>query len=321
MIARRTLFVASLVAPTVGRAQSPQRVVHLSMSSDGLDGLMRVVRARLRELGLAEGRDVVFSGVSADGDIAALPRLIADLAPMRPAAVVASGGAIVRAMRDHAPDTATVGMTGDLVAMGVAQSFARPGGRITGVSFIGDDLNAKRLEILAEMIARPTKVLQLADPAATSPAGRAMAADVASAVTRLGLELVTVEAGDAPTITRAIDMARAQGATAVNVLASPRLNSLRRLIFARAEATRLPAIYQWPESARDGGLIAYGPSLNEIYRQLAGQLARILRGTPPGEIPIEQPTRFELVINQRAAAAIGFTFPPALVALADEVIE
>jgi putative ABC transport system substrate-binding protein len=286
------------------------------MSDEFSAQLTRSVRARLRELGFAEGRDLRLILRSAAGSTANLPALIADTVRDRPAVVIASGTAVARAMRESAPVLPTVAFAGDLVATGLARSFARPGGNMTGVSFMGEELNAKRLEILAEIVQRPARVLQLADFT-----NSAIPPDIVIAARRLGLELLTMDANDPAAIDRAFATARAERVAGINVLASPLLNALRRHIFARSEEARLPAIYQWPESARDGGLIAYGPSLNEMFRRLGNFVARILRGTPAGEIPIEQPTHFELVINQRAAAAIGFTFPPALVALADEVIE
>ncbi|MBM3523686.1 MAG: hypothetical protein FJX57_12070, partial [Alphaproteobacteria bacterium] len=213
-------------------------------------------------------------------------------------------------------ETPIVALAGDLVAMGAAESFARPGGNVTGVNFIGEELNAKRLEILAELLPRPARVLVLADTGSGSSVP-----EISATAAALGLTLSTVDVADLAGIELALTGARTRGFAGVNVLASPVLNAHRRRIIALVEAERLPAIHQWPETVTDGGLIAYGPSLIEMYRQVGSQVARILRGAKPAEIPIERPVRFDLAINQRAAAAIGLTIPPLLLARADEVIE
>jgi putative ABC transport system substrate-binding protein len=136
-----------------------------------------------------------------------------------------------------------------------------------------------------------------------------------------GIEVSIYAVGGAEEITAAVDQAHAAGATALNVLASPILNSNRKIIMDRCSALRLPAIYQWPETAEEGGLAAYGPRFTKVFRQVARHAVKVLHGVKPADIPVEQPTEFELVINLKTAKVIGLAVPPSILALAEKVIE
>ncbi len=188
---------------------------------------------------------------------------------------------------------------------------------MTGISFLPAPLNTKRLELLAELLPRGSAVLNLADPLARNgpmqaveAAGRSRALAMHAAYARTPAE---VEA--------AFVQARGLRVAGVNVMNSPYLHSHRSLVIRLAAGARLPAIYQWSESAREGGLMSYGQSVAAMFRQLAGYVARILAGAKAADLPIEQPTRFELVINLRTARALGIAIPPSLLLRADEVIE
>jgi putative tryptophan/tyrosine transport system substrate-binding protein len=320
VIARRAVIAGAgagaACGATAAHAQTASLVGIVAVSAEATSEITRLVRARLRELGLEEGRDVAFVSAHGSGDPQAVAARVAEIAAMKPRVFIASGAVTARAARTLMPDTPTVVLAGDLVAMGFAQSFARPGGNTTGISFFGEQLNAKRLEILAELLRPGARVLMLADTAS----GTAVP-NLAATAAALGIEIFAIEAADRPGIDRALLGARASGADGVNVLASPVLNAHTRRIVELTVAQRLPSIYQWPEAVAGGGLIAYGPSLRAMYRQLGTLVARILRGQHPAEIPIEQPTHFELAINLRTAAAIDLVMPDGLVARADEVIE
>lgn len=311
MIARRGLLAAGaacVAVPAAAQAR-PALIAVVSEARDNGAWVIRAMRARLREFDIVEGRDVAFAATS--------PARATELASMGPALFVATGPQAIRAALSALPDKPVLALTGEMVASGFAQSLARPGGRVTGVSFISEDLNAKRLELLLELEPRPAEVMVLAD-ASVPPFGlREMEGAARTLDIRLGLAAVT----GPETIDAAMTGAHGRGIRGVNVLASPMLNAHRRRIIALAQAERLPAIYQWPESATEGGLMAYGPSLGQLYRLLGAMAARILRGTPAAEIPIERPTQIELAINLRTAAAIGVTIPASLLARADEVIE
>ena len=201
-----------------------------------------------------------------------------------------------------------------MVAAGVVPSLARPGGNITGVSILAPE----RLDILIELAPNARRIAALADPNSTASPRLQALRDAAQA---RGGELL-IHMVDVPErIVPAIDEAKRMGAMALNVLASPILHLWRGDIIKRAAALHLPAIYQWVESAEEGGLIAYGPRIHQLYRQMARQLAKVLRGAKPGDLPVEQPTKFELVMNLKTAKELGITIPPTLIARADEVIE
>jgi putative ABC transport system substrate-binding protein len=320
MIARRDILTAggSLLfgAPAALGQTSPSLVAIISVGPEGTAEIGRTLRARMRELGIEEGRDVTFSLHHADQATERVQSRIREIAALRPRVLVASRPVTVRHALVHLPQTPIVAFTGDLVAMGVARSLARPGGNVTGVSFIGAELNTKRLEILVELLRPGARVMLRAD----SSSGFALP-DLAGTAAKLGVSVFTAEARDGDDIEAALRGARAHGVDGVNVIASPVLHASRRRIMAVANEEKLPAIYQWPETVIDGGLIACGPSLRAMYRQLGTMIARILRGQTPAEIPIEQPTHFELAVNLRAAAAIDLAIPPNLLARADEVIE
>jgi putative tryptophan/tyrosine transport system substrate-binding protein len=205
-----------------------------------------------------------------------------------------------------------------MVGQGLVDSLARPGGNTTGTSIFATELDGKRHEILIEAVPKLRRLAILADK---STGSREFVA-LQDAARARGVELLIHQIASAEEITAAIDSAKASGAAALNVLSSPFLYGNRQIIMQRVAALRLPAIYQFPEEAEEGGFVAYGPRLIPIFRELvAEQLVKLLRGVKPADIPVEQPTRFELVINLKTANALGITVPATLVARADKVID
>jgi putative ABC transport system substrate-binding protein len=210
-------------------------------------------------------------------------------------------------------------MAPDMVAQGLVSSVARPGGNTTGVSVFATELDGKRQEILIEAVPGLLRMAVLADSAVT-PIAKLNELQEAARARNIDVSIHRVATGDE--IVATIDLAKSSGATALNVLSSPLLYSNRQLIMDRVAALRLPAIYPWVEEAEEGGFLAYGPRILQIFRELvAQQLVKLLRGVKAAEIPIEQPTKFELVINLKTANALGITVPATLVARADKVIE
>ncbi len=206
-----------------------------------------------------------------------------------------------------------------MVGSGLVRSLAQPGRNTTGVSILATELDGKRQEILIEAVPGLRRMAALADSNTT--AARQLQALQEAARAR-GVELSIHRVSKSEEVVPAIDAAKTSEAAALNVLASPLLFANRQGIFERAAALRLPAVYQWPEMAEQGGLVAYGPRIVQIFREVvARQLVKLLRGAKPADLPVEQPTNFELVINLKTAKAIGHEVPAGFVLRADKVIE
>jgi putative ABC transport system substrate-binding protein len=205
-----------------------------------------------------------------------------------------------------------------MVASGLVPSLARPGGNLTGISILATELDGKRQEILMELVPASRRMAALVDPSVTAPP---QLETLRNAAAMRGVELSIYPVRGPDEIAATIERAQTAGATALNVLASPILNANRKIILDRSVALRLPAIYQWPETAEEGGLIAYGPPITKVFRRLSDQLVTLLRGAKPADLPVEQPTEFELVVNLKTAKALGLRIPQTILARADEVIE
>jgi putative ABC transport system substrate-binding protein len=208
-------------------------------------------------------------------------------------------------------------MSEDLVRAKLVSDMRNPGGNITGVSVMGTELDAKRLEILAELLPARSTVLLLADPTTHRESRPALDATAAS----LGLTLREAVVGTPEQIEQAMREAKDQGAVGVNILSSALFFALRQHIIGIAEKLGLPTMYQWPEIAEEGGLIAYGPSLRGAFRQVTTLVDKVLKGAKPGDIPVEQPTRFALVVNLKTASTMGLTIPPLTLLRADRAID
>ena len=233
--------------------------------------------------------------------------------------LLCGGEAAARAAQQATTSIPIVVLVDDVIRAGLVRSLAHPGGNITGVSIFATDLDGKRQEILLEAVPGIRQLAALADPSSITPS-QLQALQDAAIMRGVAVSVLQITRGDQ--IAPAIDMAKASGVAALNVLASPLLFNNRHIVFERVAALRLPAIYQWPEMAEQGGLLGYGPRIFDIFRDLISrQLVKVLGGAKPADIPIEQPTRFELVINLRAAQAIGHEIPAGLVLRADKVIE
>jgi putative ABC transport system substrate-binding protein len=232
--------------------------------------------------------------------------------------VIMTAGAFTRVIQRETQIIPILTVSDDLLAEQAVASLAHPGANTTGISILATELDGKRQEILLEAFPLARRIAILADPGVTKPTQLERLTDAAR--TR-GVIVSTHLVAGAGEIMPALDAALATGAQALNVLASSFLNRYRAQIITYAAAIRLAAIYQWPEMAEEGGLIAYGPRFVTLYRQHALQAVKVLKGTKPADIPVEQPTTFELVINLKTAKALGLSIPPTLLARADKVIE
>jgi putative ABC transport system substrate-binding protein len=271
----------------------------------------------LRSNGFVEGINLsVLDGFSAPPDRA--DTIAAMMVKARPDAVLTGGATLTRVMQRATQTIPILAFSDDLVAEKAVASLSRPGGNITGMSILATELDGKRQEILLELVPAARRIATLVDPDVTSPQQLQLLNDTAKGrgVT-LAVHVISEPGGILP----AIDAALTGGAQALNVLASSLFNRYRGQIIERVRAGRLPTIYQWPETAEEGGLIAYGPRFVSMFRQYASQVIKVLKGAKPADIPVEQPTRFELIVNLKTATAIGLDVPPTLLNRADQVIE
>jgi putative tryptophan/tyrosine transport system substrate-binding protein len=283
---------------------------------DVLETFAEPFRRYMKAIGWEEGRNVRFLFVWTEGLSERAPELADELVAQNVDLIVTFGDPATRAAQRATSVIPIVAMTDDMVGSGLAASLARPGSNTTGVSILASELNAKRLEVLHEFVPQARRIAVLADRTTISTD-----AQLASAARTLDLELAWFKAGSPKELSRALDALTAAKLEAVNVLASPLLNLWRSQIIDRMRDVRLPAVYQWPESAEDGGLLAYGPRNLLCYRHVVSLVDKVLRGAKPTDLPIEQPSKFELAVNLKTASDIGLTVPPTLLLRADEVIE
>ena len=315
-----------LIAPHGVEGQQTGRVYRLGwlheafpMSADGRTSTSGMPTA-LRELGYVEGQNLVIERRFAEGKLDRLPALARELVQLGVDVIVPVGGAAIRAAK-AATTTIPIVMFGgsDPVAAGFVTSLARPGGNITGILIVpGDSLAGKKLELLKEAVPQAARIALLMP--ADDPRFRPAAQEAEKAAATLGIKLVVVEVrgGD---YARAFATIATERAAALFVGATPSLARDGKRIIEQAAKYKLPAIYEWPEQVEDGGLMSYGSTQNALFRRVAAYVDRILKGAKPGDLPVEQPTTFELVINLKTAKALGLAIPPALLLRADRVIE
>jgi putative tryptophan/tyrosine transport system substrate-binding protein len=315
-------FVGGAVAwPLAARAQQPtkvRRVGVLLYSTPQAESQVERVRSGLRELGYVEGGNLIMSYASAEGKPERLPDLAAALVREGPDLLVALGG-------DVAPDAAKATSTipivfissADPVQLGLAASLARPAGNATGVTLLQDDLASKRLELLKEAVPRVSRVAFLWNP--DHPDNELREARRAAQSFDVRLELVEMRgSGDLENAFRAVTQAGCDGLYVVSSRHTA-LNTANIVDFALKN--RIPLAGGWGAWARAGGLLSYGPNVNDMYRHAIDYMDKILKGARPADLPIQQPTKFELIINAKAGKMIGIDVPPILLARADEVIE
>ncbi len=319
----RRAFIAAvacsaLVLPRV-RAQQSKQVYRVGIldpyrASDPHNDL---IRRTIAGVGYVEGKEVVIEWRYADDQTTRLPALAADLARLKLDAIIAIGDPAIRAARQATPTIPIIAGSDDLAGEGRVKNLARPEGNVTGVSSLAAELNAKRLELLHTAVPSAKRIAILWDPAT----GSFHLASLHAVARQLGVNLSIQEVRRPADLNSTFEAVRAWRADALNTLASPLLHAMRSSIIEAAARYRLPAIYQWDNSAREGGLMAYGPSRAEVLLKMSVQLDRVLKGAKPADIPVEQPTKFELVINLKTAKALGVTIPQSLLLRADEVIQ
>jgi putative ABC transport system substrate-binding protein len=314
----------SIAWPLVVRAQQKAMPVigYLGSGSPGSSApFVAAFHRGLGDSGYVEGQNLAIEYRYAEGRNDRLPALAADLVGRNVDVIVATGGSAPRAAKavsQTIPIVFTIG--GDPVAAGLVSNFARPGGNVTGVSWLGGELTSKRLELASELVPQARAIALLVNPNSPQQAEHVVR-DMQEAARAKGVQLLVLNAGSESEIDAAFTSLVQGHAGALVVTAEPFINSRRQQIVALAARHAVPTIYGIREYATAGGLISYGASLTAAYRQTGIYAGRILKGAKPADLPVQQATTFELVINLKTAKALGLTLSPSLLSRADEVIE
>ena len=314
-----TLASGLLAVPLAAEAQQPRgKSARIGLLGDVPPFLDEAFRQGLRELGYIEGQNIVIEHRSPEWKYERLPGLAADLVRLKVDVIVAASPAATKAAK-HATSTIPIVFTvsGDPVAEGFVASLARPGGNITGLATISPDLVGKQLEMLKGIAPMVSRVAVLQNP----NTHRGVLRQAEGSARGLGVQLHILEARTPSEIETAFATMSSQRMEGILVLRDAVFRAQRTQITALAAKNRLPAVYGLREEAEAGGLIAYGASVPQLYRRAAAYVDKILKGAKPGDLPIEQPTKFELVINLKTAKALGLTIPQSLLQRADQVIE
>jgi putative tryptophan/tyrosine transport system substrate-binding protein len=319
------LVVAALIFPLVSVAEAQQagkapRIGYLldgssSSAADRID----TFRDGLRDLGYVEGKNIVIDYRYAEGRFDRFPELAAELVRLKVYVIVAVSTVAARAAKNATRTIPIVALSGDPVETGLVASLARPGGNVTGLASLAPELSTKRLELLKEIVSKVSLVAVLWNP--NGPAPVLAFKETQLAAKRLGLLLQSLEVRGPDDFESAFGGAIRERASALLVISDPLTNTHQRRIVELAAKNRLPAIYPIREFVQAGGLMAYAPDRLEQYRRVAYYVDKILKGAKPADLPVEQPTKFEFVINLKAAKQIGLTIPPNVLARADKVIK
>ena len=332
MMERRTFLgvIAGglLAAPLAAEAQQADRIARigylaLNLAAGDPRGREAFLQG-LGDLGYVEGRNLLIEYRDAKGKPEVFPALAAELVALKVDVIVTAGGTLAALAAKQATTSLPIVFTavGDPVAEGLVTSLARPGGNVTGLSLLVPDLVGKGLEQLKQAVPGVSRVALLLKPDAMPDRARKDRLNAAGVAARaLGLRLQIVEARGPANFDRAFsDMTRAR-AQALTVLSTPVFDSERGRLVDLAAKNRLPTVYSFRTYVEAGGLMSYGPNIADSFRRAAPYVDKILKGAKPGDLPVEQPTKFELVINLKTAKALGLTIPPSLLQRADQVIE
>ena len=314
---------AVLAAPLRAEAQQTGKVARVGYLADGTAGdspSRRLIEAGLREHGYVLGTDVVFEGRSAEGQPERLPDLAAELVRLQPDVilVISERGAV--AAKRATPVIPIVMVLGvDPVRQGLIGSLARPGGNVTGLTVdVGSEIIAKRMQIIRELVPGARTIALLTEPA---PGGTQRYRHVEEAARASGVSVANIEVARPQDLGSGFTAITKVRAEAILVSGDAMLYLSRREVSALALKHKVPTIYPLRDYAEAGGLISYGVELPDLFRRAGGYVAKILKGAKPSDLPVEQPTKFELVINLKTAKALGLTIPPSLLLRADQVIE
>ena len=321
-----SLLGAGAAWPLAARAQQPERMrrvgVLMNTAADDPASRVRIVAFAqgLEQLGWTEGRNVQIDTRWGENDVDRDRRYAAELVALAPDVIVASGTLSVAALQKATRTLPIVFVSvADPVGAGLVDNLARPGGNTTGFMEFEYSLSGKWLEVLKQLAPRLTRAAVLRG--ADNPAGIAQFGAIRAAASSLGVDLSPIDVHDASEIERAIAAFARSSNGGLIVTPSAEVSAHRALIITLAARHKLPAVYAFRSSVADGGLISYGPDLVDQFRRSADYVHRILKGERPADLPVQAPTKYQMVINQKTAKALGLDVPPMLLARADEVIE
>jgi putative ABC transport system substrate-binding protein len=317
------LALSLLAAPLAAQAQptpgKTARIGYLS-SRSGPSYLEEAFRQGLRELGYVEGQNISVEYRWADLRPDRLSALAEELVRLKVDVIVSTGGNVTALAAKKATGTIPIVFTsGDPVGAGLVARLDRPGGNLTGVSLLTIELNTKRLQLLKEVVPGVSRVAVLANP--TSPTAGATSKELEDAARTLRVKLQVLEVRGPQEFDKAFSAMTAERAGSLLVLSDAMFFGQRERIVGLAAKNRLPGIFEFREFAEAGGLLSYGANIAAMYRRVATYVDKILKGAKPGDLPIEQPTKFELVINLKTAKALGLTIPPSILLQAEQVIQ
>lgn len=318
---REFLYVLGSVAawPLAGRAQPGKvhRILWVSTEAQP-DPFIAGFREGMRERGYVDGQNLAFALRYAPGDPAAVRAMLPELLAI-PADLIVSSGPAIQAMRMATGRPVLFAVSGDPVALGIVQSLSRPGRNFTGSTFLSLEVAQKRVQLLRELLPDLKTLAALSN--ANHPGEQSELEATKAAAVALSVGLAYVPFGSGPELERALERVRGSGAGAMLVFPDAVTMVHRARIAEFARTHRLPSMFGWREYCEAGGLASYGANQRAAYFRLADYADRLLRGESPGELPVEQPTKFELVINLKTARALGLEIPPPLLSRADEVID
>jgi putative ABC transport system substrate-binding protein len=328
MNTRRKLLIAlgagALVAPSAAFAQQPAGIPRIGFlgteSASPYAERVEALRAGLRDLGYVEGRNVVIEFRWADGNYDRLAELAAEFVRSKVDVIFAPNPPAAQAARKATGTIPiVVAAIGDPVKTGLAASLAHPGGNVTGVTALGSNLSGKRLELLKELVPRLSSVAVLWNPAVPDKVVEWQ--EMEGPARALKIALQSIEVRTSADFDHAFESVKRLRPQALIALGEPLVFAWRGRVIEFTNRMRLPAMFNWREAVEEGALIAYGPDISDLFRRSATHIAKILKGAKPGDLPIEEPVRFDFVVNRKTAKALGVRIPQSILVRADRVIE
>lgn len=320
---RRDLVVllgGAMTASRLVHAQQPSRTYRIGFVAQSLRSAPQWAEVfdELDRAGFIEGKNLVVDTRGLGVGLDAIEAVVDKLIETSPDAIYCGGDDALRAAARATKTIPVIALMDDFLASGLIQSLAHPGGNLTGVSIFSPELDAKRIELLLDILPAIHRVAILADRRIAA-AKNIEAAE--SVLRQRQIETILLQVGHEHEIIPALQAARAANAEAVGVLSSPLLHAAHARLLEFLAADRMPAIFQWPDYVAEGALAAYGPRILPVFRQIGAVMVKVLKGTKPADIPIEQPSKFYLAVNLKSAKSLRLTMPPLILARADEVIE